>query len=107
MARSMRSCIRRRTNCVGATRVYGLVGLLRALGRLENERVGAILCEGDIQIAQVIYGSIHLPFERLITMRVFLVSLTAVAIIAVGAAVVLDTFQMPASVAFSTSAVRL
>jgi hypothetical protein len=48
-----------------------------------------------------------LPFERLITMRVFLVSLTAVAIIAVGAAVVLDTLQMPASVAFSTSAVRL
>ena len=40
-------------------------------------------------------------------MRVFLVSLTAAIIIAVGAAVVLDTFQTPASVAFSTSAVRL
>jgi hypothetical protein len=43
----------------------------------------------------------------MMTMRVFLVSLTAAAIIAVGAAVVLDTFQKPASVAFSTSAVRL
>jgi hypothetical protein len=40
-------------------------------------------------------------------MRVFLVSLTAVVVIAVAAAVVLDTFQKPASDAFSTAAVRL
>ena len=51
--------------------------------------------------------SFHVSFVRMMTMRVFLVSLTAAAIIAVGAAVVLDTFQKPASVAFSTSAVRL
>ncbi len=48
-----------------------------------------------------------LPFARMMAMRVFLVSLTAAVIIAVGAAVVLDRFQKPASVAFSTSAVRL
>ena len=40
-------------------------------------------------------------------MRVFLVSLTTAAIIAVAAAVILDMYQKPASVAFSTSAVRL
>jgi hypothetical protein len=43
----------------------------------------------------------------MMTMRVFLVSLTAVVIVAVGAAVVLYPLQKPASVAFSTSAVRL
>jgi hypothetical protein len=43
----------------------------------------------------------------MMTMRVFLVSLTAVVVIAVGAAVVLDKLQKPASVEFSTSAVRL
>jgi len=43
----------------------------------------------------------------MVTMRVFLVSLTAVVVIAVGAAIVLARFQKPASVAFSTSAARL
>ena len=51
--------------------------------------------------------SSHMSFVRMMTMRVFLASLTAAVIIAVAAAVVLDTFQKPASVAFSTSAVRL
>lgn len=40
-------------------------------------------------------------------MRVFLVSLFAVAFIAVGAGLVLQEFQEPAAVAFSSSAVRL
>jgi hypothetical protein len=40
------------------------------------------------------------------TMRVFLCSLIAATIIAIGAAAVLLEFQDPAAVAFSTSAVR-
>jgi hypothetical protein len=43
----------------------------------------------------------------MMTMRVFLVSVTAAVVIAIGAAAVLYTFQKPASVAFSTSAARL
>jgi hypothetical protein len=40
-------------------------------------------------------------------MRAFIVSLTAVVVIAVGAEAVLSRFQEPAAVAFATSAVRL
>jgi hypothetical protein len=40
-------------------------------------------------------------------MRVFLVSLITTAIIAVSAATVMQRFEKPASVAFSTSAARL
>ncbi|MEA2781879.1 MAG: hypothetical protein QOK29_3423 [Rhodospirillaceae bacterium] len=40
-------------------------------------------------------------------MRVFLVSLFAAAVIAVGAALVLQEFQETAAVAFSTSAARI
>src|SRR5260370_12025658 len=46
--------------------------------------------------------SVHLSFVRMMTMRVFLVSLTPAVIIALGASVVLDPFQNPASVPFST-----
>jgi hypothetical protein len=40
-------------------------------------------------------------------MRTFIVSLAAAAVIALGVAAVLSKFREPASVAFSTSAVRL
>jgi hypothetical protein len=42
-----------------------------------------------------------------LTMRIFLTACVAAAVIAVVAALVLNTFQESASVAFSTSAVRL
>jgi ABC-type bacteriocin/lantibiotic exporter with double-glycine peptidase domain len=80
-------------------RIQVLVGLLRALSE-----VGKRSSRRNISTYKVLF---YLPFIGMMTMRVFLVSLTAVVVIAVAAAVVLDTFQKPASDAFSTSAVRL
>jgi hypothetical protein len=41
------------------------------------------------------------------TIRTFLISCIAAAVISIGAAVILHQYQEPAAVAFSTSAVRL
>jgi hypothetical protein len=40
-------------------------------------------------------------------MRVFIISCTAAAVLAIGSAVVLHGFQEPAAVAFTTSAARI
>jgi hypothetical protein len=88
-------------------RMQALMGLLRALGggckAIEWKQYYAGR-QANRSRRMRFYS---LALRKDMTMRVFLVSLTAVVVIAVAAAVVLDTFQTPASDAFSTSAVRL
>jgi hypothetical protein len=57
------------------------------------------------RVGDIYYGHRILPEE--LNMRVFIAACIAAAVIAVIAALALNTIQKPADVAFSTSAVRI